>query len=78
MENNSRIIKASSYLENALSYINREKISEFDIKQCRTCIKNALTLIKNSKQDLRLNEIEKRINLIEKVLTKNNTQRRSY
>lgn len=71
MENDTRIIKAISYLDGALSMLGTMPLKAFHIKQTRTRIRHAMTLLRNTKSDMRMINIEKDINLLKDLIIKN-------
>jgi len=71
MENDTRIVKAISYLENAIYQLEIKPLRKRNIKQSKTAIRNAITLMRNTKSDLRIINIEREINLIKDYILKN-------
>ena len=70
MENDTRLVKAVSYLDNALSSLKVIPLSEFNIKSAKTSVRNARTLIRNTKSDMRIGNIEREIELIKEYILK--------
>jgi len=70
MENDTRIIKAISYLDGALAYLSRIPLSQIDIKYSKTSIRNAMTLLRNTKTDSRIQNLEREVNFIKEILDK--------
>lgn len=64
MENNSRLRKAMSYLNNAISNLDANPMTNFCIKSAKMSIRNAKRLIKNTKSDMRIVKIERELQLI--------------
>lgn len=75
MENETRLVKAVSYLDDALRRLTTVPLNEFQIKTARTSIRNAMTLIRNTKSDFRFLDIEKRLALLEHYIIENKSEK---
>ena len=70
MENDTRIIKAIAFLDNAIDMLSVVDLKQFHIKSAKTSIRNANTLLRNTKLDVRLLNIEKDIELLKNLVLK--------
>ena len=75
MENDTRIIKAVAYLDNALYQLDINPIRSGNLKFARTAIRTAQTLLRNTKTDIRMHNLEKEIELVKELVLKKNIEK---
>jgi hypothetical protein len=68
MENDTRIVKAVAYIENAVGQMHVLPFRDFNRKQAISALRNAKTLLRNTKSDLRMEKIEREMELLKELV----------